>query len=159
MTDSRFIHISTNYQFHFLLWLSNTPLEQQPLYTCGTSSLSIEMSISGHFGYLHVLAVVNSAAMNTGVHVSFWIMFFSGHTPGSGITGSKICFSCLVILKIIFSPFSSAIIYAMHWCRFPLIDIVQDLVFFLSLIFLLPNCLSEHCTSPTLYIVFFWSSI
>ena len=26
-------------------------------------------------GYFHVLTVVNSAAMNTRVHVSFWIMF------------------------------------------------------------------------------------
>ena len=32
----------------------------------------------------HVLVIVNSAAMNTGVHVSFWIMLFSGYMPGSG---------------------------------------------------------------------------
>ena len=35
-----------------------------------------------------VLAVVNSTAMNTGVHVSFWIMFFSRYVPRSGISGS-----------------------------------------------------------------------
>ena len=37
----------------------------------------------GHLSYLHVLIVVNSEAMNTGVHVSFQIrvFIFSGYTP------------------------------------------------------------------------------
>ena len=39
-------------------------------------------------GGFHVLAIVNSAAMNIGVHVTFWIMVFSGYTPSSGIAGS-----------------------------------------------------------------------
>ena len=43
---------------------------------------------NGHLGCFHVLATVNSAAMNTGVHVSFSFMFFSGYMPSSGITGS-----------------------------------------------------------------------
>ena len=36
-------------------------------------------SVDGHFGHLHVLAIVNGAAMNIGLHVSFWTMFFSGY--------------------------------------------------------------------------------
>ena len=39
-------------------------------------------------GCFHVLAVVNSAAMNIVVHDSFWIMVFSGHMLSSGIAGS-----------------------------------------------------------------------
>ena len=39
-------------------------------------------------GGFHVLAIVNSAAVNTGVHVSFLIMVFSGYMPRSGIAGS-----------------------------------------------------------------------
>ena len=42
----------------------------------------------GHLGCFHVLAIVNSAAVNTGVHVSFRIIVFSGYMPRSGIAGS-----------------------------------------------------------------------
>ena len=48
----------------------------------------IHMSVDGHLGCFHELAIVNSAAMNIGVHVSFRIMVFSGYMPGSGIAGS-----------------------------------------------------------------------
>ena len=45
-------------------------------------------SVSGHSGCFHVFAIVNSAAMNIGVHVSFQIMVFSRYMPRSGIAGS-----------------------------------------------------------------------
>ena len=45
-------------------------------------------SVNGHLGCFHVLAIVNSAAVNTGVHVSFQIIVFSGYMPRSGIAGS-----------------------------------------------------------------------
>ena len=44
--------------------------------------------VDGHLGCFHDLAIVNSAAMNIGVHVSFWIMVFSGYMPSSEIAGS-----------------------------------------------------------------------
>ena len=37
---------------------------------------------------IHVLAIVNRAAMNIVVQDSFWIMVFSGYMPSSGIAGS-----------------------------------------------------------------------
>ena len=43
----------------------------------------IHSSVDGHLGCFHVLAIGNSAVMNIGVHVSFWIMVFSGYTPSS----------------------------------------------------------------------------
>ena len=48
----------------------------------------IHSSVNGHLGCFHGLAIVNSAAMNIGVHVSFRIMFFSGYMPRSGIAES-----------------------------------------------------------------------
>ena len=40
-------------------------------------------SFNGYLDCFHVLAIVNSAAVNTEVHVSFQIMFFSGCMPRS----------------------------------------------------------------------------
>ena len=48
----------------------------------------IHSSVEGHLGCFHVLAIVNSATMNNGVHVSFSILVFSGYMPRSGIAGS-----------------------------------------------------------------------
>ena len=48
----------------------------------------IHSSFDEHLSCFHVLAVVNSAAVNIGVHVSFRIMVFSRYMPRSGIAGS-----------------------------------------------------------------------
>ena len=48
----------------------------------------IHSSVNGHLGCFHVLAIVNSAAMNNGIHVSFSIFISSGYMPRSGIAGS-----------------------------------------------------------------------
>ena len=48
----------------------------------------IHSPVDGHRGCFHVLAIVYNAAVNTGVHVSFQTMFFSGCVPRSGIAGS-----------------------------------------------------------------------
>ena len=48
----------------------------------------IHSSADGHLGCFHVLAIGNSASMNTGEQVSFWTIFFSIYVPRSGIAGS-----------------------------------------------------------------------
>ena len=48
----------------------------------------MDSSVKGYLGFLQVLAIVNSAAMNIGMHVSFQIIVFSGYSPRNGITGS-----------------------------------------------------------------------
>ena len=45
-------------------------------------SLFIHSSVDGPLGCSHVLAFVNSAAVNIRVHVSFSILVSSGYTPG-----------------------------------------------------------------------------
>ena len=48
----------------------------------------IHSSVDGHLGCFHFLAIVNSAAMNNGIHVSLSILVSSGYMPRSRIAGS-----------------------------------------------------------------------
>ena len=48
----------------------------------------IHFSVSGHLGWFHVLVIVNSDAMNIGVHIYFWIRVFCRYMPRSEIAGS-----------------------------------------------------------------------
>ena len=48
----------------------------------------IHSSVHGHLGCFHVLAIVNSAAVNNGIHVSLSILVSLEYMPRSGIAGS-----------------------------------------------------------------------
>ena len=45
-------------------------------------------SIDGLLGCFHVPAIVNSAAVNNGIHVSLSMLVSSGYMPRSGTAGS-----------------------------------------------------------------------
>ena len=51
-------------------------------------SFLIHLSADGHLGCFHVLAMINSASMNIGVHVSLSVLVSSVCMPSSGIAGS-----------------------------------------------------------------------
>ena len=50
--------------------------------------LVIHSSVLVHLDFIHVLAIVHSATMNIGVHLSFKIMVSSESVPRNGIAGS-----------------------------------------------------------------------
>ena len=79
--DSSFLHLTAKLKFVPFLWLSNIPL-----YKCAITSLSIHPLMEPVC--FHVLDIVNIASMNSGVHVTFRIMAFSGYMPSSGVAGS-----------------------------------------------------------------------
>ena len=54
----------------------------------------IHSSVNGHLGYFHFPAIVNSAAVNNGIHLSFSILVSSGYMPRSRIAGSYGGFIC-----------------------------------------------------------------
>ena len=72
--------------FHFFLWLSNIPFVC--VYVCIPIFL-IHSSGDGHLECFHVLAIMNSAATNIGVHVYFQtrIFVYCGYMPRSGLSG------------------------------------------------------------------------
>ena len=72
------------------------------LYVCTTSSLSISLVID-NLGCFHVLFIVNSAAVSTGVHVSFWTMFFSAYNPGVELQDHMVAVFSFLGTSILFS--------------------------------------------------------
>ena len=78
---SSFIHLirTDSNEFFFNGWI---------IFHCVYVPQLYYSSVDGHLGCFHVLAIVNSAAMNNGIHMSFSILVSSGYMPRSGIAGS-----------------------------------------------------------------------
>ena len=82
MIDLRFIHLIRTDSELFLFIT-----EQYSIVYMHHSFFTV-LSVNGHLVCFHFLAIVNRAAMNIGVHVSFSILVSSGYMPSSGIAGS-----------------------------------------------------------------------
>ena len=66
MISSRFIHVAEN-------GIASFPFDDQYsiIYIYIYHIFFIHSSVDGRIGYFHVLAIINSAAMHVGMHVSF----------------------------------------------------------------------------------------
>ena len=80
--------------FNSFLWLSNIPLFLS-VCVCAhvcvcVCDIFIRLSVDEHLGFFCILAVGNTTAVNSEVHVSFHIriFFFSGYIPRSRTAGS-----------------------------------------------------------------------
>ena len=82
MIASRFVHLirTDSNAFLFYSWVIFHVYLYHNFFT--------HSSVKEHPSWFHVLAIVNSAAMNIGAHVSFSVMVSSRYMPSSGIVGS-----------------------------------------------------------------------
>ena len=84
--------IATRYFTHGSVFMSiswfTKPLPSHPVHkSLLYIFISIHSYVDEHLGCVHILVIVNTAAIKFRVHESFWIIFLSGHMHNNGTAG------------------------------------------------------------------------
>ena len=94
MIGSRFIHLIRTDSDVFL------SMAEQYSTVHMYHSFFTHSSVSGHLGCFYILVIINRAAVNIGVHVSFSVLVSSGYMPNNGLAGSYSGFIKEFLVKI-----------------------------------------------------------